>query len=109
MQQVNVRIGDKIGQGYGEFWRCKKRYRVVKGGRGSKKSCTQALWLIYNIMKYPKANAVVIRRYFNTHRDSTFAQLKWAMNILGVKSMWKTTMNPLELTYIPNKGDQLQL
>lgn len=101
MQEVNVRIGDKIGKGYGEFWRCKKRYRVVKGGRGSKKSCTMALWLIYMIMKMPLANAVVIRRYFNTHRDSTFAQLKWAINQLGVKALWKTTMNPLELTYIP--------
>lgn len=101
MQEQVINLGSKIGRGYGEFWRCKKRYRVVKGGRGSKKSCTQALWLIYHIMKMPLANAVVIRRYFNTHRDSTFAQLKWAINQLNVKGLWKATMNPLELTYIP--------
>lgn len=101
MQEMNIRIGDKIGKGYGEFWRCKKRYRVVKGGRGSKKSCTMALWLIIHMMKMPLANAVVIRRYFNTHRDSTFAQLKWAINQLNVKPLWKMTMNPLEMTYIP--------
>ena len=59
------------------------------------------LWLITNIMKMPLANAVVIRRYFNTHRDSTFAQLKWAINKLGVKALWKTTINPLELIYLP--------
>lgn len=53
------------------------------------------------MMKMPLANAVVIRRYFNTHRDSTFAQLKWAINKLQVKTLWKATMNPLELTYIP--------
>lgn len=53
------------------------------------------------MMKMPLANAVVIRRYFNTHRDSTFAQLKWAINKLQVKPLWKATMNPLELTYIP--------
>lgn len=101
MQQININIGDKIGKGYGEFWRCKKRYRALKGGRGSKKSCTITLWLIYNMMKMPLANTVVIRRYFNTHRDSTFAQLKWAIGQLGVKNLWKATMNPLELTYIP--------
>ena len=101
MQEQVINLGSKIGRGYGEFWRCKKRYRVVKGGRGSKKSCTQALWLIYHIMKMPLANAVVIRRYFNTHRDSTFAQLKWAINQLNVKGLWKATMNPLELTYTP--------
>ena len=101
MEQKNINLAEQIGKGYGEFWKCKKRYRVVKGGRGSKKSCTMALWLIYMIMKMPLANAVVIRRYFNTHRDSTFAQLKWAINKLEVKSLWKATMNPLELTYIP--------
>lgn len=99
MPQVN--LAEEVGKGYGEFWRCRKRYRIVKGGRGSKKSCTMALWLITNMMKMPLANAVVIRRYFNTHRDSTFAQLKWAINKLQVKPLWKATMNPLELTYIP--------
>jgi hypothetical protein len=24
-----------VGGGYDEFWNCKERYRVVKGGRGS--------------------------------------------------------------------------
>lgn len=90
-----------IGKGYGKFWKFKGRYRVVKGGRGSKKSCTTALWLIYNIMKYPLANALVVRKFYNTHRDSTFAQLKWAINRLGVTHLWKTTMNPLEMVYIP--------
>jgi phage terminase large subunit len=52
-------------------------------------------------MKYPLANTVVVRRYFNTHRDSTFAQLKWAINRFGVKASWKWTMNPLEMTYLP--------
>lgn len=98
---MEVKLPDIIGKGYGEFWKFRGRYRVVKGGRGSKKSCTMALWLIFKLMQMPLSNAVVIRRYFNTHRDSTFAQLKWAINRLGVKDAWKATMNPLELTYIP--------
>lgn len=96
-----IHLPDIIGSGYGEFWRFKGRYKAVKGGRGSKKSCTQALWMIYNMMKYPQANSVVVRRYFNTHRDSTYAQLKWAINRLQVGGAWKGTMNPLELTYLP--------
>ncbi len=35
-----VYLPDIVGGGYGEFWRCRKRYRVVKGGKGSKKSST---------------------------------------------------------------------
>jgi phage terminase large subunit len=96
-----ISLPEIIGKGYKAFWESKVRYRCLKGGRGSKKSCTMALWLIYNIMKYSLANAVVVRRYFNTHRDSTFAQLKWAINRLQVTGAWKATLNPLELTYLP--------
>mgnify|MGYP001072837533 CR=1 FL=1 len=98
---TKIYLPDIVGGGYREFWKFKGRYRVLKGGRGSKKSTTQSLWLIYNMMKYPLANAVVIRRFFNTHRDSTFAQLKWAINRLNAQAVWKATMNPLELTYLP--------
>ena len=90
-----------VGGGYGSFWRCKKRYRICKGSRGSKKSCTTALNIIYRMMAMPLANTLVMRRYFNTHKDSTFAQLKWAINKWGVKDKWKVTNSPMELTYLP--------
>ena len=54
-----INYKDVVGGGYDEFWRDKHRYRVLKGGRASKKSTTTALWFIYNIMKYPQANALV--------------------------------------------------
>jgi phage terminase large subunit len=95
------RLKDTIGKGYDEFWEDKHRYRVLKGGRGSKKSTTTALWFIWNIMKYPLANAVVIRKTFNTHKDSTHAQLKWAASKLGVLGKWDFTKSPLEATYMP--------
>jgi phage terminase large subunit len=90
-----------IGDGYEEFWNSRHRYRVLKGGRGSKKSTTTALWFIQNIMDYPLANAVVIRKTFNTHKDSTYAQLKWAAMKLGVLDKWDFIKSPLEITYIP--------
>ena len=40
-----------IGKGYKKFWNFKGRYRVVKGSRGSKKSTTISMWIIYNMMK----------------------------------------------------------
>ena len=96
-----------IGKGYKKFWNFKGRYRVLKGGRGSKKSTTASFWFPYNMMKYwhtygLKPCTLVIRRYYNTHRDSTFAQLRWAINRLGVAHLWKATKSPLELTYIPS-------
>lgn len=98
---LKINIAKKIGKGYKTFWNYKGRYRVVKGSRGSKKSTTEAQWIIYNMMKYPLANTLVIRRVFNTHKDSTWTQLKWAANNLGVSKSWNFSKSPLEATYIP--------
>ena len=96
-----VDISKVIGRGYKQLWTCKKRYNVVKGSRGSKKSTTIALRIIYNMMKMPLANTLVVRRVFNTHKDSTYSQLKWAVNKLQVAHLWKFSKSPLEITYIP--------
>lgn len=98
---LRIHLPSKIGKGYGTFWGYKGRYRVCKGGRGSKKSTTTAMWIIYNMMKYPLANTLVLRRVFNTHKDSTYTQLKWAANNLGVAHLWHFSKSPLEITYKP--------
>ena len=90
-----------VGKGYGTFWRYKGRYRVVKGSRASKKSKTTALWYIVNMMKYPQANTLVVRKTFRTLKDSCFTELKWAINRLGVGDFWSVKESPLEMTYEP--------
>lgn len=99
--KIKKNLPQIIGKGYATYWNYKGRYRVIKGGRGSKKSTTTALWIIYKMMQYPLANTLVIRRIFNTHKDSTYTQLKWASNVLGVSHLWKFSKSPLEATYIP--------
>ena len=98
---LKIDISKKIGKGYKTFWNFKGRYRVVKGGRASKKSTTNAQWIIYKMMQYPLANTLVIRRVFNTHKDSTWTQLKWATNNLNVAHLWHFSKSPLEATYLP--------
>ncbi len=90
-----------VGRGYKKFWFDQNRYRVLKGGKGSKKSTTTALNYICRIMKYPDSNLLVVRAVLNTHRDSTFAQLKWAQQKLGVSHLWQNTISPMEMTYKP--------
>ena len=101
MTDIRINVSEMMGDGYDDFWRFKGRYRVVKGGRGSKKSTTTALWIVIRMMRTPSANTLVLRRYFNTHRNSTFAQIQWAINRMGVGSLWKATMSPLEMTFKP--------
>ena len=102
-QQNIVKLSEVVGGGYGAFWKDRHRYRVVKGGRASKKSTTMALWLIANIMRYPLSNALVVRKTYNTHKDSTFALLKWAADRWGVSKYWQFKENPLEAIYKPTK------
>jgi len=52
-------------------------------------------------MKYRDSNLLVVRAVMNTHRDSTFAQLKWAQEKLGVAHLWQNTVSPMEMVYLP--------
>ena len=96
-----IKMSEIVGGGYDKFWNCKKRYRVLKGGKGSKKSATTALNFIFRLMGEEKSNLLVVRQVMNTHRDSTFAQLKWAQERLGVSQYWNNTVAPMEMTYKP--------
>ncbi len=98
---IKLHLPDIIGRGYGDYWNDKNRYRVLKGGKGSKKSATTALNNICRLMKYPESNLLVVRAVMNTHRDSTFAQLKWAQEKLGVTHLWQNNVSPMEMTYKP--------
>ena len=101
MNKKYYHLPDIVGKGYKKFWNFKGRYRVVKGSRASKKSKTTALWYIYNLMKYPESNLLVIRKTFRTLKDSCYADLKWACHRFGVDHLWQFTLSPLEATYLP--------
>lgn len=98
---TKIKLSEKIGKGYNQFWHFKGRYLLVKGSRGSKKSTTAAMKIIYLMMKYPLSNCLVVRQVFNTQRDSTWKQLQWAAETLGVSHLWKFTVSPLEATFQP--------
>lgn len=101
VKQEYINLPDIVGKGYKTFWNYKGRYKVCKGSRASKKSKTTALWIIYNMMKYPDANTLVIRKVFRTLKDSCYKELKWAAKRLQVEHLWDFTLSPLEATYKP--------
>lgn len=105
----NLDMGEIVGGGYDEFWKFRGRYRLVKGGRGSKKSSTAALWYIYHMMLFwykfhIQVEVLCLRAYFVNHADSTYAQLKWAINRLGVGHLWRCYRNPLHIKFLPSGG-----
>jgi len=96
---MKVSLSEVVGGGYNDYWRYTGLYRVCKGSRSSKKSKTTALNFITRLCQYPDANLLVIRKTFRTLKDSCFAELRWAMNRLGVSHMFSCTLSPLEITH----------
>lgn len=101
MKTEKIYLPDIVGKGYKTFWNFKGRYRVVKGSRASKKSKTTALWFIYNLMKHPGSNLLVVRKTYRTLKDSCFTDLQWACQRLKCARFWEFKLSPLEATYKP--------
>lgn len=101
MMMKPINISEVIGSGYNQFWHTKCFYRVVKGSRGSKKSKTTALDCILKLVRYPWSNILVLRRYSNTNRQSTYTDLKWAINRLGLTALFSYNESLPELKYKP--------
>lgn len=93
-----VSLQELVGKGYADFWSTEKRYRICKGSRGSKKSKTTALNMIYRLLKYPLSNGLCVRRYSNTLRDSVYSDLKWAIHRIGVDALFECTVSPMQIT-----------
>lgn len=80
-------------------------YYKLDGGRGSTKSSFVSTEIILGMMRDANSgritNAVAFRRYKEQLHDSVFEQLLWSIHKLGVAHLWKDTVSPLRLTYIP--------
>lgn len=95
---ANISMSKMLGKGYTRFFRCRNFYRVVKGGRGSKKSKNTALSYVHDILKYPWSNLLVIRRFSNTNKQSTYTDLKWAIHRMGVSKLFRFNESMPEIT-----------
>ena len=99
-----VSLPEVVGKGYGTFWNWKGRYRAVKGSRASKKSKTTALWFITNMMKYPDANTLVVRKTYRTLKDSCFTELKYGKERIIADSAEPKSIDQLKGLGLKVKG-----
>ena len=95
---MKISLQEVVGKHYADFWGTRKRYRVCKGSRGSKKSKTTALNMICRLFQYPESNALCVRRYSNTLRDSVYSDLKWAIHRLGLDRQFDCMVSPMQIT-----------
>lgn len=74
---------------------------ILKGGRGGAKSSYIPQQIIEYMLTHEGANAVVLRQFSNTLRDSVYNQFIWAIDKQGLNDLFKTKTSPLEITYVP--------
>lgn len=70
---------------------------VFEGGRGSLKSSYISCKIIELLKTHPAMHACVTRQVGNTLKDSVYAQMKWAINTLGLESEFEFKTSPLEI------------
>lgn len=72
---------------------------VLEGGRGGLKSSFIALKIVEIIKNNPDLHACATRQVSNTLKDSVYANLKWAINTLGLAEEFSFKVSPLEIVY----------
>lgn len=72
---------------------------VFSGGRGSTKSSFVSLIIIQIIKNNADAHALICRKVGDTLRDSVYAQMRWAIQTLGLSDEFDCKLSPLEITY----------
>ena len=86
-------LGDVMAHGHTHYW--------LHGGRGSTKSSFISICIVLLIVAFPFSNAVVVRRFGNTLRDSVYQQCLWAISTLGLDGYFRAKISPMEIVYLP--------
>jgi PBSX family phage terminase large subunit len=79
---------------------------VLDGGRGSTKSSCISLLIIEHMINNPEQHVLCVRQVADTLSDSVYAQLEWAIGIMGLESSFKCMKTPLKIIYTPT-GQQI--
>lgn len=72
-----------------EYW--------LKGGRSSTKSSFISLMIVLGLLQDRNANAIIYRKVGNTVKDSVYAQMIWAIDVLGCASLFVYRKSPYEI------------
>lgn len=73
---------------------------VFEGGRGGLKSSFVAFKIVELIKNNPQMHACITRQVAGTLKDSVYANMKWAINELGLAEEFECKVSPLEIKYI---------
>lgn len=106
--KIKIRISDLIQPHFYQFWRSKRPYSILKGGRGSFKSSTISLKLAMMLKRQAmlghRANVVIIRENTVNLRDSVYSQIAWALDVLHMTDEFTFSVSPMRITHRATGG-----
>lgn len=71
--------------------------KVLKGGRGSTKSSVISIQLVMDFLQDSQANVLIMRKVANTIELSVYEQIKWAIYMLHVDSLFEFKKSPYRI------------
>ena len=98
---TDIRLTDIIAPAFREVHRDIKAHGhteyVLNGGRGSGKSSFAGVEVVLALKRNPDMHALVVRRIKDTIKDSVYAQIVWAIDMLGMSGEFVCKKSPLEI------------
>lgn len=105
-----IKITDVVAGHFWEVHRAIKEHKYTHywegGGRGSTKSSFFGIEALVLLLRNRDCSVVVLRKVAATLRDSVYAQIQWAISILGLDSQFIQKTSPLRMIYKPT-GQQI--
>lgn len=94
-----IDIKDIIAPHFYQTFNSKKPHQIYKGGRGSTKTSMISIKIDEFNLEYTNCNAIIIKRYQNTIRNSVFKEIKRALKRLGLYEGfdYKATVSPFQI------------
>lgn len=84
-----------------------KRFLIWYGGRGSGKSHSAAQRIIYNVLSVKGFNVLVVRKWLNANRNSTFALIYGLILEYGLSRFFKINQQDMTITCLINQNQIL--
>lgn len=106
MNQV-IDIKNIIAPHFYKTFNSKKPHQIYAGGRASTKTSMIALKINEFNLEHENCNAIVIKRYANTIRNSVFKEIKRALKRLGLNEGidYKATISPFQIHLFQTNND----
>lgn len=102
-----IDLKDIIAPHFYNTFNSKKPHQIYKGGRGSTKTSMISLKTDDFNLEYLNCNAIVIKRYQNTIRNSVFKEIKRGLKRLGLVEGidYKATVSPFQIHIFQTNND----